>query len=55
MDGLPPELQDGYAHDFSLADDAFRAGQLAATSLSREACWRNWQTYVAPMGIDPYL
>ena len=55
MDSLPPELQDSYACDFRLADAAFRAGRLAATSLAREARWRNWQIYLAPMGVDPYL
>ena len=55
MDSLPPELKDSYVCDFHLADAAFLSGRLAATSLAREAHWRNWQTYVAPMGIDPYL
>jgi hypothetical protein len=55
MDSLPPEFQDSHACDFRLADAAFRAGRLAATSLAREARWQNWQTYVAPMGVDPYL
>ena len=55
MDSLPPELQDSYARDFRLADEAFRAGRLAATSIARETRWRNWTTYLAPMGFDPYL
>ena len=55
MDGLPHGLQDSYARDFRLADAAFRAGRLAATSLARETRWQNWTTYLAPMGFDPYL
>ncbi len=55
VDGLPPGLQDSYARDFRLADEAFCAGRLAATSIAREARWRNWTTYLAPMGFDPYL
>ncbi len=55
MDSLPPELQDVYVCDFRLADAAFRAGRLVATSLAREAHWQNWTTYVKPMGINPYL
>ena len=55
MDGLLPGLQDSYACDFCLADEAFRAGQLAVTSIAREACWQHWQTYFAPMGFDLYL
>ena len=55
VDSLPPEFQGSYARDFRLADAAFRAGRLAATSTAREARWRNWITYLAPMGLDPYL
>jgi hypothetical protein len=55
VDGLPPGLQDSYARDFRLADEAFRAGRLAATSIARETRWRNWATYLAPMGIELYL
>ena len=55
MDGLPPGLQDSYARDFHLADEAFCAGRLAVTSIARETRWRNWTTYLAPMGFDPYL
>jgi hypothetical protein len=50
VDGLPPGLQDSYARDFRLADEAFRAGRLAAKTR-----WKNWTTYLAPMGFDPYL
>ena len=56
MDGLSHGLQDSYARDFRLADEAFfRAGRLAATSLARETRWQNWTTYLAHMGFDPYL
>jgi hypothetical protein len=55
VDGLPPGLQDSYECDFRLADEAFCAGQLAATSIAREARWQHWQTYLAPMGFNPYL
>ncbi len=55
MDGLPYGLQDSYAHDFRLADAAFRAGRVVATSLARETRWQNWTTYLAPMGFDPFL
>ena len=48
-------MQGGYACDFRLADDAFRAGQLEATAQGREARWRNWCAYVKPLGVDPYL
>jgi len=56
MDSLPPELQDSYARDFRLADEAFHAGRLAATSIARETRWRHWYSYLtATMGFDPYL
>jgi hypothetical protein len=40
---------------FNLADEAFCAGQLEATSKGRVARWRNWCAYVRPMGVDLYL
>jgi hypothetical protein len=55
VDGFPPGLQDSYARDFRLADEAFHAGRLAATSIARETRWKNWTTYLTPMGFDPYL
>ncbi len=55
MDGLPPGLQDSYARDFRLADEAFHAGRLAATSIARDTCWQHWKTYLTPMGFNPYL
>ncbi len=55
MDGLPPELQGGYARDFRLADGAFCSGQSEATAQGRETRWRTWCTYVQPLGVDPYL
>jgi hypothetical protein len=55
VDSLPPELQDNYARDFCLADEAFRAGWLAATSIARETRWWHWYSYLTAMGLDPYL
>ena len=55
VDSLPPEFQGHYVRDFRLADAAFCAGQLAAISIAREGRWRIWNTYLAPMGLDPYL
>jgi len=55
VDSLPPELQDRYARDFRLADAAFHAGRLAATSIARENRWQHWHTYITAMGFDPYL
>ncbi len=55
MDGLPPELQGGYPHDFCLADNEFGSGQLETNAQDRATRWRNWCTYVQPLGVDPYL
>jgi hypothetical protein len=30
-------------------------GQLAATTITRESCWRNWEAYIAPLVMDHYL
>jgi hypothetical protein len=54
LDRLPPKLRGGYARDFRLADEAFRAGQLEVTN-TREMGWKNWCTYVKHLGVDPYL
>jgi hypothetical protein len=48
-------LQDSSARDSRLADEAFRAGRLVATSIARETRWRHWKTYLTPIGFDPYL
>ena len=55
MDSLPTHLRDSYARDFRLADDAFYAGRLEATSRGRKKYWDHWQQYTAPVGVDPYL
>ncbi len=44
-----------FSGDFNLADEAFRAGRLEATSKGRATHWQNWCTYVRPMGVDLYL
>jgi hypothetical protein len=55
VDSLPAHLRDSYARDFRLADDAFYAGRLKATSRGRQKYWNQWQKYMAPMGVDPHL
>ncbi len=55
LDRIQPELRNGYARDFHLADKAFWAGQLEATAKNRETRWQNWCAYVQPLGVDPYL
>jgi hypothetical protein len=55
VDSLPTNLRDSYARDFHLADDAFYAGRLEATSRGWQKYWNHWQQYTAPVGVDPYL
>jgi hypothetical protein len=55
LDCLPPELRAGYARDFHLADTAFQAGRVEATSKNRETRWQNWCSCVKQLGVDPYL
>jgi hypothetical protein len=55
VDSLPTHIRDSYTHDFHLADDAFHSGQFEATSCGRQKYWDNWQSYVSPLGVDPYL
>ncbi len=55
VDSLPAYLRDSYVRNFCLADDAFYAGRLEATSRGRQKYWNHWQQYTAPVGVDPYL
>jgi hypothetical protein len=55
VDTLPAHLQDSYARDFRLADVAFYAGRLEATSRGRKKYWNHWQKNTALVGVDPYL
>ncbi len=55
MNGLPPKHRAWYARDFCLAAVAFHAGRLAATTATRESCWKNWVANVPTVGVDPSL
>ena len=55
LDHLPNFLHGWYASDFHVADEGFHTGQVAATTKGREICWSCWASYVAPMGVDPFL
>ena len=55
MDKLPPIFQNSYARDFRAADEGFRHGRVATTSQTRAVHWRNWVSYVRPLGVDPLL
>ena len=55
MDKLPPLFKNSYARDFSAADEGFRHGRVATTAQTRTVHWRNWISYVRPLGVDPFL
>jgi len=48
-------LSGRYASDFHVADEGSHTGRVVATSKGRETCWSRWLTYVAPMGVEPFL
>ena len=52
---MPAHQRDSYARDFYLADCAFQAGRLEATTRSRQKYWNHWESYTGPLGVDPYL
>ena len=45
-------MRKGY---FSAADAAFRNGQVALTQKGRKTEWRNWCSFVRPLGVEPWL
>ena len=44
-----------YESDFRAADEAYYSGRVAAATKARESVWSNWERYVAPLGLDPFL
>jgi hypothetical protein len=55
LERLPTYLKNSYARDFYLADQAFQAGRLEATTRSCKKYWDRWQAYTIPLGVDPYF
>ncbi len=55
LDHLPASSRCCYENDFHLADAAFYAGHVVATTKNRHSNWTDWERYVAPLGLDPYL
>ena len=55
MDRLLPKQRDLYASDFATADATFDAGRVASHSAHRSNQWKNWCSYVYPLGVDPSL
>jgi hypothetical protein len=54
LEHLPNLLRCCYARDFDIADKAFFAGRVVATTKNQVTNWKYW-TYVTPLGLDPYL
>ncbi len=55
MDRLPASSRCCYESDFHLADAAFYAGRVVVTTKNRQSNWTDWERYVTPLGLDPYL
>ncbi len=55
LDSLPGHQHTHYARDFRLADEGYNVGRVAATTARRAVHWKNWETYVKHVGVDPYL
>lgn len=55
MDRLPPHKRDLYESAFRVADAGYHNGRVDATTQSRRTHWRNWVSFVEPLGVDPYL
>ena len=55
LDSIPLRHKGDYAHDFCAADEGYYAGRVAATTQNRKTHWANWNKYVRPLGLDPYL
>jgi len=55
VDSLPAFQRDLYEGAFRIADEGYRNGRVEATAKGREIHWKNWCTFVAPVGVDPYL
>ncbi len=54
LERITAHLCNSYTHDFHLADHAFQAGRLEATSRSCQKYWDHWQAYAGLLGADPY-
>ncbi len=55
LDRLPASSRCHYESDFRFADAAFYTGRVVATNKNWHSNWSNWERYVAPLGLDPYL
>ena len=55
MDSLPPLLRPLYESAFRIADEAFAHGRVEATARARDTHWKNWNSFVSPLGVDPHL
>ena len=52
---LPPLVRSQYESYLHLADKGFYHGQVAASRKTREMHWEHWESFVKPVGVDPYL
>ena len=55
MDRVPAFQRDLYEGAFRLADEGYYNGRVDSTTKNREAHWKNWWSFVEPLGVDPSL
>ena len=44
-----------YEGYFSAIDAAFRNGRVASAQKGSKTCWKNWCSFVRPLGVEPWL
>jgi len=55
VDRVPNFLKSLYAGAFRAANEAYLNGRVDATTKARKTHWRNWRTFITPLGVDPEL
>ena len=55
MDSLQPFQRSKYEDYFSDAGAAFRNGRVVSTQKGRKTCWKNWCSFIRPLGVEPWL
>ena len=55
VDSLPPELCYHYKTYLRIANEAYFAGRVDATTRGWLTHFSNWYTYIWPLGVDPHL
>ena len=55
MDPLQTFQRSEYEGYFSATDAAFQNGRVDSTQKVRKICWKNWCSFVRPLGMEPWI